>query len=90
MVMGEDGDPVEVGVTTTELANKRGMKSAGMPPAAGGPARLPPNRLEVGQLVRGDPHGCVGQAPSPSKFAAQGPDGDRGALAVWRRAAGGS
>src|SRR4029077_10843867 len=30
MVMGEDGDPVEVGVTTTELANKRGTKSAGM------------------------------------------------------------
>jgi hypothetical protein len=32
MVMGEDGDPVEVGVTTTELVKKRGTKSAGVPP----------------------------------------------------------
>jgi hypothetical protein len=31
MVLGEDGDPVEVGVTTTELAKERGMKAAGIP-----------------------------------------------------------
>jgi hypothetical protein len=28
MVVGEDGDPVEVGVTTTEMAKARAMKAA--------------------------------------------------------------
>ncbi|TMK57872.1 MAG: DUF4238 domain-containing protein [Actinobacteria bacterium] len=34
MVLGEDGDPVTVGVTTTELARERGMKAAGLSPNA--------------------------------------------------------